>query len=80
MRGPWRGSANLWYTVAKALGFMVATIHCPDHLFVSQVALLCAGVKALAPLSGRFCRPSHLSDIVCLDVSGFPTGPGTWRS
>ncbi len=31
-------SANLWYAVAKALGFEIGTICCPDPLLVCQVA------------------------------------------
>ena len=30
--------ANLWYAAAKALGFDVATIRCPDSAFVAQLS------------------------------------------
>ncbi len=83
MRG---GTANLWYAAAKALGFDIATIRCPDKLLIRQVSSLCAGVKSLAPLPGRLRPPKHLPDIVFSDLLGIPLGPdsseywGVWRT
>jgi hypothetical protein len=68
------GGTNLWYAAAKTLGFKATIINCLNRLFVSQVASLCTGVKALVHLPGQFCWPSHLPDILFLDVSGFRTG------
>ena len=54
---------NLWYAAARALGFDIGTICCPDPLLVRQVSALCPGVKSLAPLLGRlrphFVPPRH---------------------
>ncbi len=75
------GSANLWYAAAKALGFAIATIHCPDPLLVHQVASLCKGVKSLAPLPGWLRCPHCLPDIT--DLAGIPLGPNSveyWRA
>ncbi len=61
--------------MAKALGFKVEMIHCPDGIFVHQVSSLCPGIKALAPLPGRLRQPTRLPDIVFSDALSFPTGP-----
>jgi hypothetical protein len=52
------GSANLWYAAAKALGFKIGTIHCPDLLLIHQVVALYVGVKSLAPFLGHLRRAS----------------------
>ena len=69
------GSANLWYAAARALGFEIGTIRCPDQLLVRQVSTLCPGVKSLVPLPGRLRPPPHLPDIVFCDLGSFPLGP-----
>ena len=56
--------ANLWYTTAKALGFDVETIRCPDSAFVEQLSGFCPGLKPLAPLPGQLRRPTPLPDII----------------
>ena len=69
-----RGSANLWYAAAKALGFDIGMIRCPDQLLIRQVFTLCAGVKSLAPLPGWLLPLQHLPDIVFSDLAGIPLG------
>ena len=69
------GSANLWYAAAKALGFDIGTIRCPDQLLIRQVSVLCAVVKSLVPLSGRLRPPQHLPDIIFSNLAGIPLGP-----
>ncbi len=69
------GLANLWYAAARALGFDIGTIRCPDPLLVRQVSALCPGVKSLAPLPGRLRPPQHLPDIVFSDLGSIPLGP-----
>ena len=71
----WGRGANLWYAAAKALGFDVETIRCPDDAFVGQLAGICPGLKPLAPLPGRLRRPHRLPDIIFSDIGSFPTGP-----
>jgi hypothetical protein len=46
-------SANLWYAAAKALGFEVSSMRCPDPLFVDHVRGLGMAVKSLASLPQR---------------------------
>jgi hypothetical protein len=69
------GLANLWYAAARALGFDIGTIRCPDPLLVRQVLALCPGVKSLAPLPGRLRPPQHLPDIIFSDLGSIPLGP-----
>jgi len=65
----------LWYAAARALGFKIGTICCPDQLLVRQVLTLCLGVKSLVPLPGRLRPPLRLPDIVFWDLGSFPLGP-----
>ena len=60
--------ANLWYTTAKALGFDVETIRCPDSAFVEQLS---GFVRVLS----LWQRPTRLPDIIFSDIGSFPTGP-----
>ncbi len=60
--------ANLWYTAAKALGFDVETIRCPDSAFVEQLS---GFVRVLS----LWQRPTRLPDIIFSDIGSFPTGP-----
>ena len=69
------GLANLWYAAARALGFEIGTIRCPDLLLVRQVSTLCPGVKSLAPLPGRLRPPQHLLDIIFSDLGSIPLSP-----
>ncbi len=66
--------ANLWYAAAKALGFKVLSIRCPDTLFVGHVQGLGMGVKVLASLPQRLRRPRRLPDVVFSDVGSIPLG------
>ncbi len=68
------GSANLWHAAARALGFEIGTIRCPDQLLVRQVSTLCPGVKSLVSLPGRLRPPQHLPDIVFCDLGSIPLG------
>jgi hypothetical protein len=77
------GLAKFWYAAAKALGFRIATIRCPDPLLVRQVASLCKGVKSLAPPPGWLRCPRRLPDIAFTDLVGIPLGPDSveyWRA
>ena len=67
-------SANLWYAAAKALGFEVSSMRCPDPLFVAHVRGLGMGVKSLAALPQRLRRPRRLPDVVFSDVESIPLG------
>ena len=68
-------SANLWYAAARALGFNVLSIWCPDHLFVGHVKGLGVQAKSLASLPRRLRRPHRLPDVVFSDVASIPLGP-----
>ena len=68
-------SANLWYAAARALGFNVSSIWCPDPLFVGHIQGLGVQVKSLASLPRRLCQPHCLPDVVFLDVASIPLGP-----
>ena len=68
-------SANLWCAAARALGFNVSSIWCPDPLFVGHIQGLGVQVKSLASLPRRLCRPHCLPDVVFLDVASIPLGP-----
>lgn len=68
-------TANLWYAAARALGFDIGTIRCPNTILLRQVVSLCPGAKRLAPLTGRVRRPRNLPDVVFSDLDGVPTGP-----
>jgi hypothetical protein len=67
-------SANLWYAAAKALGFEVSSMRCPDPLFVEHVRGLGLEVKSLAALPRRLRRPCRLPDVVFSDVESIPLG------
>jgi hypothetical protein len=67
--------ANLWCAAARALGFEIGTIRCPDQLLVRLVSTLCPGVKSLVPLPGRLRPPQNLPDIVFSDLGSLPLGP-----
>ena len=76
-------SANLWYAAARALGFDVLTIRCPDPSFVGHIKSLGVQVKCLASLPRRFHRPRRLPDVVFLDIGSIPLGPeaiGYWST
>ena len=81
-RLPWgtcevRGAGpNLWFAVAKALGFRVTLIRCPYLPFVQLVLSFCPGVSVLSPASQRF---TSLPELVFLDVESLPSGPGAHR-
>ncbi len=75
--------ANLWYAMAKALGFEVKIIRCQDSVFVGQVSGFCPGLRSLTPYPGRLRRPNHLPDIIFLDSGSFLMGPDSteyWKS
>ena len=82
----WGRSANLWYAAARALGFDILSIRCPDPLFVGHIRGLGVQVKSLASIPRRLCRPHHLPDVVFSDVASIPLGPdsveywGTWTT
>jgi len=67
-------SANLWYVAAKALGFVVLSIRCPDPHFVEHIQGLGTGVKRLASLPRRLRRPRRLPDVVFSDAESIPLG------
>ena len=67
-------SANLWYAAAKALGFEVSSMRCPDPLFVEHGRGLGLEVKSLAALPRRLRRPCRLPDVVFSDVESIPLG------
>ena len=69
------GLANLWHAAARALGFEIGNIRCPDPLLVRQVSTLCPGVKSLAPLPWRLRPPQHLLDTVFSDLGSIPLSP-----
>ena len=79
-------SANLWYAAAKALGFDVSSIRCPDPLFVGHIKGLGVQAKSLASLPRRLRRPHRLPDVVFSDVASIPLGPdsveywGSWTT
>jgi hypothetical protein len=66
---------NLWYAAARALGFKIGTLCCPDALLVQQVLGLCPRVKSLAKLGSQLRCPSTLLDVVFLDLGSLPLGP-----
>ena len=68
-------SANLWYAAARALGFDVLSIRCPDPLFVGHIKGLGVQAKSLASLPRRLRRPHRLPDVVFSDVASIPLGP-----
>jgi hypothetical protein len=88
-RGSWevRGClATLWYAAAKALGFNVTLIRCPDPLFLASIKGLGVQAKSLASLPQRLRRPHSLPDVVFSDVTSILLGSdaveywGTWTT
>jgi hypothetical protein len=67
---------NLWFAVAKALGFKVASIRCPYLPFINLVKLFCPGVLILLAAPKMF---TTLPDLVFLDAGSLPSGPGAHR-
>ena len=68
---------NLWFAVAKALGFMVTSIRCPYLPFVDLVVRrFCPGVSALLAAPQRF---DSLPELVLLDAESLPSGPEVHR-
>ena len=67
---------NLWFAVAKALGFTVTSIRCPYLPFVDLVRRFCPGVWALSAAPRRF---TSLPEIVLLDAESLPSGPDAHR-
>ena len=71
--------ANLWYAAAKALGFEVSLIRCPDPHFVQHIQGLGMPVKSLGSLPRRLPRPCRLPDVVFLDVASILLGPNATK-
>ena len=77
---------NLWYAAAKALGFNVTLIRCPDPLFLGSIKGLGVQAKSLALLPQRLRRPHSFPDVVFSDVASIPLGSdaveywGTWTT
>ena len=67
---------NLWFAVAKALGFTVTSIRCPYLPFVDLVRRFCPGVLALSAAPRRFIS---LPEIVLLDAESLTSGPEAHR-
>ena len=78
--------ANLWYAAAKALGFNVTSIWCPDLLFLGSIKGLGVRAKSLVLLLQGLQRPHSLPDVVFLSVASIPLGSnavkywGTWMT
>ena len=70
------GGPNLWFAVAKALGFTVTSIRCPYLPFVDLVRRFCPGVSVLLAAPQRFDSPPEL---VLLDADSLPSGPEAHR-
>jgi hypothetical protein len=67
---------NLWFAVAKALGFTVTLIRCPYLPFVDLVRRFCPGVSVLSAAPQRF---DSLPELVLLDAESLPSGPEAHR-
>ena len=70
-------SPNLWFTVARALGFRVTSLHCQSPLFASMILPFCPRAMVLAA-TPRHCNT--LPDVVFTDVLSLPLGDRSYWS
>ena len=69
---------NLWFAVAGALGFRVASFQPPDPLFASLLRTFCPTASALSCTPRRYNR---LPDLVFTNTLSLPWGsPEYWIS
>jgi hypothetical protein len=73
----------LWFAVAQALGFQIASIRSAFTPFVDLIRPFCGSARVLSAHPRRF---NSLPDIVFLDLGSLPWGPGSdkywegWRT
>ena len=70
-------SPNLWFTVARALGFWVTSLRCQSPLFASMILPFCPRAMVLAA-TPRHCNT--LPDVVFTDVLSLPLGDRSYWS
>ena len=70
-------SPNLWFTVARVLGFRVTSLRCQSPHFASMILPFCPRAAVLAATPRR-CNT--LPDVVFTDVLSLPWGDSSYWS